>query len=72
MPQHVGMQGISIHALREEGDEVHEAMDKYIDEFLSTPSARRATEAHLVMATARSISIHALREEGDAVPLSVM
>ena len=34
---------ISIHALREEGDEVHEAMDKYIDEFLSTPSARRAT-----------------------------
>ena len=27
------------------GRQVHEAMDKYIDEFLSTPSARRATKS---------------------------
>ena len=43
-----GIEKISIHALREEGDEVHEAMDKYIDEFLSTPSARRATSARRI------------------------
>ena len=34
--------------------------------FLSTPSARRATNyLHLLLA-ARNISIHALREEGDS------
>ena len=57
---------ISIHALREEGDEVHEAMDKYIDEFLSTPSARRATDDVRDAFELGQISIHALREEGDA------
>ena len=34
---------ISIHALREEGDEINAEIDKYVDLFLSTPSARRAT-----------------------------
>ena len=34
-------------------------------EFLSTPSARRATEDVRVSRQRRSISIHALREEGD-------
>ena len=33
--------------------------------FLSTPSARRATETKLATAQAKVISIHALREEGD-------
>ncbi len=34
-------------------------------QFLSTPSARRATNyRHLILA-AQNISIHALREEGD-------
>ena len=34
---------ISIHALREEGDRRIDRHDKAIEEFLSTPSARRAT-----------------------------
>ena len=34
-------------------------------EFLSTPSARRATRAEKAAEAAREISIHALREEGD-------
>ena len=33
--------------------------------FLSTPSARRATQKHMQMGVKRVISIHALREEGD-------
>mgnify|MGYP007008548949 CR=1 FL=1 len=57
---------ISIHALREEGDVMAEKMGRPLSEFLSTPSARRATQfsnlgVHLV-----GISIHALREEGDS------
>ena len=36
---------ISIHALREEGDGIRLAYDKHMDQFLSTPSARRATAA---------------------------
>ena len=34
-------------------------------QFLSTPSARRATELRNTAADAQAISIHALREEGD-------
>ena len=37
--------GISIHALREEGDQDSEKLRRYKEEFLSTPSARRATGA---------------------------
>ncbi len=33
--------------------------------FLSTPSARRATEALIHRLLCNAISIHALREEGD-------
>ena len=36
--------GISIHALREEGDRSHYAQIESGDKFLSTPSARRATQ----------------------------
>ena len=59
------IQAISIHALREEGDipEVLEIIKR--SEFLSTPSARRATEDLLQRGRVRRISIHALREEGD-------
>ena len=56
---------ISIHALREEGDE--DALDFLFEVlgFLSTPSARRAT-AHVDSdGGVLLISIHALREEGD-------
>ena len=34
-------------------------------QFLSTPSARRATEAFMEISLHKTISIHALREEGD-------
>ena len=34
---------ISIHALREEGDQISSAAPKAVSQFLSTPSARRAT-----------------------------
>ena len=37
-----------------------------INEFLSTPSARRATATTLTIKQASEISIHALREEGDS------
>ena len=44
---------------------------KKINEFLSTPSARRATYSAVVDRLKRIISIHALREEGDLLtPLS--
>ena len=78
---------ISIHALREEGDALGvrsrvDGVDFYPrpprggrrkpvmvlavkGEFLSTPSARRATVHHLRGHDRVFISIHALREEGD-------
>ena len=56
---------ISIHALREEGDygRIKDAEAEF--EFLSTPSARRATSARFYRGLLLHISIHALREEGD-------
>ena len=78
---------ISIHALREEGDQSAEPSYRFPcyfyprpprggrhlrvddeqvhDTFLSTPSARRATQRRRAARRARQISIHALREEGD-------
>ena len=38
----------------------------YISTFLSTPSARRATETERRRKGEEEISIHALREEGDS------
>ena len=60
-----GFVHISIHALREEGDGHSALQDGGADRFLSTPSARRATNALVVGAVFYGISIHALREEGD-------
>ena len=37
-------------------------------QFLSTPSARRATRCWYGLYPATAISIHALREEGDGIP----
>ena len=56
---------ISIHALREEGDQ--DWSDRMLDLilFLSTPSARRATSREAGGEEDTVISIHALREEGD-------
>ncbi len=58
--------GISIHALREEGDRSVWATLKHQIIFLSTPSARRATARAGQRQRAKKISIHALREEGDS------
>ena len=56
---------ISIHALREEGDFLHNCYIIGGGKFLSTPSARRATPALRRRGPDAGISIHALREEGD-------
>ena len=64
---------ISIHALREEGDEYRAFRDLKRLEFLSTPSARRATAERVVVPDRlKGISIHALREEGDGNVASVL
>ena len=57
---------ISIHALREEGDQVVQSASTRRRLFLSTPSARRATRPLPALLPSGRISIHALREEGDA------
>ena len=56
---------ISIHALREEGDNGFCKALYWSKEFLSTPSARRATWPDGLRWHLSAISIHALREEGD-------
>ena len=56
---------ISIHALREEGDHDLFHSPGFVYEFLSTPSARRATKFKYPKQPDLEISIHALREEGD-------
>ena len=57
--------GISIHALREEGDATLTLKAQIEKIFLSTPSARRATNGARLWSAGSGISIHALREEGD-------
>ena len=61
---------ISIHALREEGDELPRGNSEHVNEFLSTPSARRATLSIQMGNVLVTISIHALREEGDRTDLA--
>ena len=56
---------ISIHALREEGDTSWWEVRPSVRQFLSTPSARRATHPGVLLQRPGTISIHALREEGD-------
>ena len=87
--QSVRHEKISIHALREEGDNCGSlstakvlyfyprpprggrrtpAVEQFqLDQFLSTPSARRATGPRRGDTPFRGISIHALREEGDGL-----
>ena len=59
---------ISIHALREEGDFRSSNSRPMTLKFLSTPSARRATDHIGDLRLRGAISIHALREEGDLPP----
>ena len=61
------VQSISIHALREEGDQGREVHSNGYEVFLSTPSARRATRVDSAAGRRVPISIHALREEGDGL-----
>ena len=60
-----GLEGISIHALREEGDLPLSGAANVVAIFLSTPSTRRATRLPGGLGRVPDISIHALREEGD-------
>ena len=62
----LGAHPISIHALREEGDPAAAPHGLFVNLFLSTPSARRATLHRVARFQAHEISIHALREEGDS------
>ena len=62
---------ISIHALREEGDTPASRLRPWYTPFLSTPSARRATDRSHQLLTTINISIHALREEGDRLRVAV-
>ena len=62
--------GISIHALREEGDASCQLLIVLLYLFLSTPSARRATSLLPESFLMFHISIHALREEGDSISMS--
>ena len=59
--------GISIHALRVEGDWVCDEVDLGEERFLSTPSGWRATTKLTQPEQIRFISIHALRVEGDVI-----
>ena len=61
----MGRKKISIHALREEGDNRSRSALYIPWSFLSTPSVRRATGHHAGIEHHVDISIHALREEGD-------
>ena len=63
---------ISIHALREEGDDFSETERGQAIAFLSTPSARRATHIASIRSYSFTISIHALREEGDIIWLEAI
>ena len=56
---------ISTHALREEGDGSTFSGLLTTQQFLPTPSARRATRRVNVLRRVDHISTHALREEGD-------
>ena len=60
--------GISIHALREEGD-AHNSQISGGDGYISIHALREEGDLHQAGGAARppGISIHALREEGDLV-----
>ena len=62
---------ISIHALREESDEVITDCIRRALLFQSTLSARRATISYCRADSRNYISIHALREESDQLILQV-
>ena len=70
---------ISIHALREEGDSVNHTPGPAAGVFLSTPSARRATTAWLLICAAGLFlstpsarrATHAVRNPGERISISI-
>ena len=64
-PERCRENGISIHALRGEGDGMKKMRKKPNEIFLSTPSVGRATRKAPPCLVHTIISIHALRGEGD-------
>ena len=56
---------ISIHALREEGDQDTETGEIYKGDFYPRPPRGGRPIRHRFVLTHSKISIHALREEGD-------
>ena len=61
---------ISIHALREEGDDLQYAPAGTYTHFYPRPPRGGRPNAYLVLLYWDSISIHALREEGDCKPVT--
>ena len=57
---------ISIHALREEGDEAFSRYAPIIQDFYPRPPRGGRPVLKLLFTSSDIISIHALREEGDA------
>ena len=58
--------GISIHALREEGDHTaHQRQESSHTDFYPRPPRGGRPKVRFCRNTAEAISIHALREEGD-------
>ena len=60
---------ISIHALREEGDKLQQAMDAALKDFYPRPPRGGRRGCRKPARPRTGISIHALREEGDWVAL---
>ena len=63
-------QEISIHALREEGDNLALRLRRRVKNFYPRPPRGGRRTGHAVQLVSEVISIHALREEGDAVSFS--
>ena len=61
--------GISIHALREEGDEIGKQLGMKPEDFYPRPPRGGRQKKSQISQTTKWISIHALREEGDVAAL---
>ena len=66
------MRGISIHALREEGDIEAKSQKRKTMNFYPRPPRGGRRDGVLVGRGRRAISIHALREEGDSQGLQLV
>ena len=60
-----GVDGVSIHAFRGEGDQHDQRHAVYEQLFQSTPSGGKATSDQIAIDRYHAVSIHAFRGEGD-------